>query len=153
MLSLTMSLAEQLTDIYLYSEDWHTEKLPLEEAIKYHQRLLDLGRIQVVIQSGKIIGYVESWRLSYEQWGKYVCDRDFCAYLENVTEGEVCHLSNIWIAPKHRKTNVLKILKMKFFAKNITAEWFTGNALRKKTQPIKVLKKMQFYKRHINKEQ
>lgn len=133
--------ATQLIDIYYQYEDWHRSKLPREEAYKYFDKLLKTGNIQVYEQEGRILGYVEVWRINYAQFGRIICHERFSAMDEDISSGNICYLANTWIHPDFRHTNVYKILKLMFFKSNFGCDYFVGSALRKKTQPIKVFKK------------
>lgn len=135
------NIIEQLTNIYYTQEWWQKNKLPFEEAVKYHARLFEKGRIIVYEEEGKVLGYVESWRINYEQFGRIICHNGFSAYLENVNDGNICYVANCWIHPEWRGGNVYKALRLKFFQQNHTCDYFVGEALRKKTQPVKVFKR------------
>lgn len=135
------SNAHILTQHYLKNEDWHDKKLPYEEAMKYHQSLMDSGNIIAVIQDGELLGYVEFLRINFEQFGKMVCHAPFFILDENITDGNICVVHNVWIRKDCRRGPVFFYLRDKFYEINHTCEYYAGFALRKKTQPIKVFKK------------
>jgi ribosomal protein S18 acetylase RimI-like enzyme len=139
----------QLTDIYLSdAEWWHERKLTEEDAKRYFRKLFLQGNIVYYLSEldNELLGYVESWRINFEQFGRLVCHAPFSAYNENVTGGNIAYLANTWIKPEHRRTNVYRVLRLKFFTANYNCEYFVGRALRKKTQPIKVLTRSQINK-------
>jgi len=145
-------IIEQLIYIYLHEEDWHKAKLSHKDSRDYFSSMISKGRIQIVLEEEEVIGYVESWRLSYEQWGRKVCHETIHSMTEDVSGGPVCYLANIWIRKEKRRGDTLRKLRDLFFYYNSDSEYFVGHALRKKTQPIKVLKKIDFYNKHIKKK-
>jgi len=144
--TITDTIAEELTEIYLKNEWWHTKKLSKSEALKYHKALLDKGNILVYREDNELLGYVEFWNINFEQFGKLICKEPFSPLIQNVTDGNIAYLANTWINPKYRHTKVYRILKMNFFTVNYHCEYFVGEALRKKTQPVKVFKRDQLIK-------
>lgn len=134
-------ILDQLVQSYYDNEFWHERKLPIGEAFKYHDKLLSDGNIIIYAELGIIIGYLEFWRINFEQFGRLVCNAPFSSYLENVKDGNIAYVANIWIDPKFRNSSVIKTLKLLFFKRNYDADYFAGEALRKKTQPVKVFKK------------
>jgi len=103
--------------------------------------MLDKGNLIVYVEDGILLGYCEFWRISFEQFGKLICHEKFIAPFENTTDGEICYVANAWIHPDHRQGVVYKRLKSKFFRLNCRCKYFVGQALRKKTQPVKVFKR------------
>jgi len=132
-------MIDQLINIYLEKENWHEYKLPREEAEKYFKRLIGKGRILWVTDNKRIVGYVESWRINYEQFGRIICKETFSAYTEDVETGNIAYVANTWIHPDYR-WEVYKILRNKFFNQNKDCEYFVGDARRKRTGLIKVFK-------------
>ena len=137
-----MTIIEQLNDLYYTQETWTKKKISNEEITKYHQRLYDSGNIIVYRELGVILGYVEVWRINFEQFGRLVCHVPFSAYLENVKDGNIAYVANTWIDKNFRRSNVTKYLKDEFFKQNQHCDFFVGEALRKvSSQPIKVFKR------------
>ena len=101
---------------------------------------LSKGRIITCEFDGKLLGYVESWRISFEQFGRLICKAGFPLDKEDIEHGNICYLANTAIDPAYRSSFVKKYLKDKFFEQNSDAEYFVGEALRKKHQPVKVFK-------------
>ena len=87
------TIPEQLTDIYYKHEHWHAFKMPYHQALKYHEKRVKNGDIQVYIENGGILGY-------YQRHFVY----------------NVCFLDNVWIKKEYRKGKVFKELYKKFFA-------------------------------------
>jgi hypothetical protein len=135
-----LSLVSQLTEVYLTKEYWHENKLSKEEADKYHERLLSNGNI-ITVQDGDILlGYGEFWRITFEQFGRLICHEPFSAFIEDVVSGHICYLANVWVHEDYRTKGVLKQMRNRFFEVNKDCTHFCGEALRKKTQPVKVFK-------------
>lgn len=141
------SIIRQITDVYLNHEHWHTKKLPLEDALLYHEHMLERGNLVYTVAFERILlGYAECLRVNFEQWGRIVCHAPFYSFDENTTDGNVCVLHNVWIRPDYRNSFVLENLRSKFFKANAHCEYFAGIALRKKTQPIKVFERAKLEK-------
>ena len=138
-----MTITEQLTEIYLTKEWWVTpeEKLPVEVAHLYYDKLYKQGNIITCEKDGVLLGYVEVWKINFEQFGRIICHAQFCADAENIIDGKIAYVANVWIEPQLRSSWVTKILKIKFFKFASDCDYFCGMATRKKTQPVKVFKK------------
>ena len=132
------SIVSQLVDIYFNEEWWHTTKMPPEQAFNYHQTMLDKGIIQICEQAGIVLGYIEVWKINFEQFGKLICHAPFKAIDEDVISGNIAYLANTFIKKEYRKSYVKKVLKLKFFSYTHNCQYYVGNALRKSTQPVKV---------------
>jgi ribosomal protein S18 acetylase RimI-like enzyme len=98
------------------------------------------GRIIIFEIAGEILGYVESWRINFEQFGRIICHAGFPLDTEDIEHGNICYLANTAIHPDYRDSFVVKWLKERFFEQNEDAEYFVGEAIRKKHQPVKVFK-------------
>jgi len=138
---ITTNVVSQLVDIYYREETWHSFKMIPEEAVKYHMKLLDNGNIVYYEENGELVGYVEFWKITPEQFGRLVLHMPFSAYLENVTTGNVAYVANVWIRDDKRRSHVTKFLILEFFKHCSDCDYYVGEALRKKTQPVKVFKK------------
>lgn len=148
-----MNLVEELVKVYEEEEWWHRTRLSREEAIKYFQRLLDKGRIITLVENDVLLGYVESWRLDFEQFGRLIAGASFSSYLEDVESGPVCYLANTWIRKEFRDGATYKHLKKLFFKQNFGADYFVGEARRKSCAPLKVFTRQAFIEKHIKKEE
>lgn len=133
------NILDNLYDIYLNEEWWIKDKLPKEEINKYHSKLIEKNRLLFIEKDSKLVGYVESWRLDYTQWGRIVCHEQFLPLVEDIITGDICYVANVWVDKEYRNSNVIKLLRNAFFMQNCDCKYFVGEALRKKTQPIKVL--------------
>lgn len=136
-----MSLIEQLVDIYYDKEWWHNERLSRPEAYKYNDKLMSTGNIITCSDGDILCGYVEYWRISYEQFGRILCREPFSAMHEDVQTGQIAYVANTYIRPEYRDSNVYKQLRNRYFEINDQCTHFAGTALRKSSQPIKVFKR------------
>lgn len=139
----------QLVDIYLKEEWWHNTKLSYDEAVKYHQKMLDRGNIITYEEKGEVLGYVEVWKLTFEQFGRIICGAEFNPFDEDTTSGYVAYVANIWVHPQQRDSIVIKILRTKFFTYCFKCGYFVGEARRKKCGLIKVFRQPEFFNKYI----
>lgn len=147
------SLTDQLVRIYLDEEGWHKSKLSEDESKKYFDRLIEKKRIFTIqTDDGTLIGYFESWRVNFEQFGRIVCSDQFSAYSEDVETGNICYLANVWIKKEFRDGNTYKLMKAKFIEQNYSCEYFVGEARRKSCAPLKVFKRKDFLAKYMAKE-
>ena len=144
------NLIKQLTDVYLneelYNESWQRTKLTREEADYYFQTLTDKERLFCCTNEGQLIGFVETWKLDYEQFGRIIAGEPFCPCTENIEEGEVAYVGDVWVHPDYRKGRTIHILKEAFKEMNRDCKYFVGEAKRKACQPIKVMKRKDIFK-------
>lgn len=135
-----MTVAEQLTYIYHTEENWHSNKLHIDDANKYHQKLLDQGNILTYIQDDQVLGYVEFWRLNYNQWGRLVCG-ERVNIEEGITSGNIAYVNNGWIDSNYRGGFVYRHLHDLYFAANKDCDYFTAFRRIKKHQPVIIYNK------------
>ena len=131
----------KLVRIYYDFETWQRNKMSMEEAIKYHTKLLSDENIIFYEENNELLGYVEFWKINFEQFGKIICHAPFSSYLEDVKGGNIAYCANVWVKPDMRQSHIIKILTWQFFKHCDSCEYYAGYALRKKTQPVKVFKK------------
>lgn len=134
-------IVDQLTEIYLHEETWHKSKLNKEEADNYHATLLQQGNIITVSENDLLCGYVEFWRLNFEQFGRIICGEPFSALHENVSNGQIAYVANTFIHKQYRHGEVYRMLRDRFFEANKLCTHFVGEARRKKTAPLKIFKR------------
>ena len=104
-------MIDQFIDIYLFKEGWHKNKLPKEEARKYFETMFKRGSSLYETEKGKVIGYIEFWKVSLPQLERIIL-KDFCVY-EEEPSGDICYIANLWIDEEHRNTKTIKLLKNK----------------------------------------
>ena len=100
-----MTLAEQLTEIYLKHETWHNgDKLSYGESIKYHERILANGECITISIGEKLIGYVE---FQYDPW--------------------ICYIRNLFILPEYRNKEAIWKLRERLFQVCPNCKIFRGD--------------------------
>lgn len=141
-----MTIVDQLWEFYEKYEDWHKSRLAEAEARVYFTALLERGNIITVADGDRLLGYVEFWRLNYEQFGRIICGEEFSALHEDVSSGNVAYVANTYILPTARRGQVFKMLRDRFFAANRLCTHFIGEARRKNCAPLKVFRRNQVMK-------
>lgn len=148
-----MNLLDELVRFYYSYDKFQKEYLSPEEAVKYHKTILEKGRVEWISDGINLLGYCESWRINFEQFGRIICGEPFFVEIEDIESGSIAYLANTTVHPDYRKEWVLKEISKKFFNSNTDALYFCGQAKRKKTQPVKVFKMQEAYKKWCGKEQ
>lgn len=147
------NIVKQLVDIYYREENWHSFKMESLEAIEYHRILLDKGRIIFYMLDDTVLGYCESWRIDYAQLGRLLCKQSFDASKEDVQNGSICYVANVWIDKEYRgewqNAPIIKAMTYEFFKDNFDADFFCGEAFRKKHQPFKIYKRTDFIEKYL----
>jgi len=138
-----MDIITQLVEIYFKEEPWHNRRMAFKDAVDYHTRLLEQGNINVYSELGVVLGYMEVWHINFEQLGRIVCKENFSAYHENITDGNIAYLANIWVDKNFRRTSVFNVMKIMFFSRHCNCDYFVGESMTKKSQLIKVFKREQ----------
>lgn len=135
-----MSVVEQLLDIYSL-ETWHDTRMPYLDALAYHDILLENGAITVAMENTMVLGYIEVWKINFEQLGRIMCGENFSAIHEDIYNGNIAFLANMWIRPEFRLGWVIKYLRLKFFGKYGDCRFYTGKTTKRSTAPFQVFRK------------
>lgn len=140
-------IVSQLVSIYYKYESWQEDpRMGRENAFLYHRTLYENGAIECASEGNIVVGYTETWRLSFDQLGRLVCGKPFSAMQEDVRSGPVAWLANIFILPEHRNGAALKTLRLKFFGKNRDCEYFAGNKVKRSSAPFQILTRSKLLK-------
>lgn len=75
------------------------------------------GNIVTIVEDDELKGYIEVWRLNYEQLGRLMCGETIFAFDENITTGEIAYVNNGWIAETYRNKEICKHLERMFIDK------------------------------------
>ena len=134
------NVLNQLIRFYYEHDAFQRHNLAPDQIRATFLMLVSKGRILWFDIDDEIVGYVESWRLSYEQFGRKLCHLPFDVGLEDIEHGPIAYVANTTILPEYRDGQVAKTLQEAFFKQNMDAEYLVGEALRKKTQPVKIFK-------------
>lgn len=147
-----MNIIEQLNKVYYDCEWWQDERLSELEITRYHNAMIAHGRLMVLDEDQELIGYVESWRLIFEQFGRIICNVPFSPLEEDVTKGPIAYLANTWIKKEKRGKKNIMLLKSLFLEQNKDAEFFVGEAKRKKVGMVKVFNRKEYFDQLYKKE-
>lgn len=145
-------IIEQLTNIYENKENWHVNRLNHDDANEYHERLLVNGNILTYIIKDELIGYLEFWRLDFEQLGRLLCGDSILTDKEDLLNGKVAYINNMWINYEYRNGLAFNILASMFLSRNKDAEYFIAFRNLKHNKPIQVYKRedlIKFYTKGI----
>lgn len=134
-------LSELLENCYRTEQPWQEQLMSKEDAISYFEAMIKRGNIISLQDNGILLGYVEVWRINFEQFGRLVCKAPFYTLEESTEYGPICFVANVWIKPDFRRGMVFKALEAIFFKMNNKCEYYCGFAWRKKTRPVKVFKR------------
>lgn len=138
LLFLINMIIEQLTHIYETQEEWHKNRLSHEEANAYHERLLVNGNILTYIIKDEIIGYLEFWLIDYNQFGRLVCNQPILTDIENLLDGNIALINNMWISEKDRNGKAFNTLAAQFLSRCKSADFYVAFRRVKRNQPIQV---------------
>lgn len=130
-------MIDQLADLRMKHEHWREDKLNLVQ--QYFDYMLKLGLIITYEEEGKVLGYLEYWRINYETLGKIVADVPYDPFELDLKEGPVAYVANTCVLPGDRKTEVFANLAKEFFKLNKDAESIIGRR-QKRRYPITVYK-------------
>lgn len=133
-----MTLIEQIVESYFNNEWWSKPKMDRMEAWKYHEVMLARGNIITISDGEKLCGYVEYWRLTYEQWGRIICGEVLSPLDIDLQTGYIAYVASTYILPEYRHTHVYLMLRDRFIEMNKDCAYFVGEARRKRSAPIKV---------------
>ena len=122
-------MIDQLLNIYYSKEEWHKNKLSLDEARKYFETLLNKGNIIVFLNEEKVLGYVEFWCVNLHQLQKIKDNQSFYIGEEDTQHGNICYIHNIWVDESCRGNGVLKHLKFDIKDKIKHCDYFAGRRI------------------------
>ncbi len=141
-----MTIIEQLTSIYHNLEHWHKAKLSVEQADEYHERLLLNGNIITYVVKDELIGYLEFWRLTHTQFGRLVCGIPILTDKENLLNGPIVVINNMYIKEGERYGEAFTMLSAMFLSRNKDAKFYVAFRRVKRNQPIQVYTKEEILK-------
>lgn len=130
------NLPLELAFIRAKYEPWR-ETASIEEHVDYFKHLLSKGLIVTHEVDGELIGYIEFWRMSYEEFGKYILSEEITFDCLN---GPVCYVANTCIKPEFRETDAFNFLAEQVFELNDDAECIVGRRQGKYYKPLVVFK-------------
>ncbi len=107
-----VDIIDQLLDIYFTKEVWHNH-LPKDIARRYFTKLYNSGNILVELDEESVAGYLEIWALDEKQAMRIVNGDTFHAESENISDGHICYVANIYVEEAYRKKDIVKKLRAK----------------------------------------
>lgn len=132
-----IGIIEQLIQFHR-SEKWHSSHKTDEELKEYFEIVLRKRRVLMTFEGEKMLGYCESWRINFEQFGRKICHEPIFVDSEDIETGLIAYVANVHILPEHRDGWVYKDLRNQFIKQNFMCQFFVGEATRKKHSPVKV---------------
>ena len=148
-------MIDQLLEFYYKYDRFQESYLPEPEARHIYETLLRRDRLHIYNDnSGRLLGYGESWRIDYSTFGRILCGHNLYREIDtaDIETGNIAYLANVTIHPDWRGTHVLRMMRNDFFTKNYSCDYFVGHARRKKSQPVKVFTKQQAFAKWVTKE-
>jgi len=138
-----LNIIDQL--IQFHRGEWFQahDKQTDEQLRLYFETMVRKNRMIFAMQGDEVLGYAESYRLDYAQFGRLVCGEDIVVDREDVETGPIAYLANVHVKEAHQSSWPIKYLKLEFFKQNYTASYFCGYAERKKHRPWKIFKRQQ----------
>jgi len=134
---LQMKIIEKITEIYENILPKNPIMLPHLEALEYFERLIMNGNIITYVKDGELLGFIEFWRITPEQFGKVCCGM-ILAHEEDLLTGEICLITRMYITPDMRNSEVFINMGREFLSKNITSSYFVALQQHKHHKPIQV---------------
>lgn len=142
-----MNILEQIVRIYDEITLESPCKIKGQECIEYFERLMMNGNVITYIVDGELQGFLEFWRLSYDQWGR-VCSNLTLAHEEDLIHGPVCLITRMWIKPDLRNGETFLYLGRTFLEKNKDTEHFASQQPRKKHKPLQIYTRAEVLKHY-----
>lgn len=137
--SLLSLITEQLCTIY-ESQEWN-KCLPTRPMMRaYVSELINRKNVFWCLDKDRVVGFCETWKITYEQLGRMVCNEEMVLDDENTTDGYISYVFNVWIDEKYRKGEVYRMMRNRWYELYGGTEFYCGHAKRKHTGLYKVFK-------------
>lgn len=121
--------------------------LPHEEAMEYFERLMMNGNIITYVKEGKLLGFLEYWRVTNEQFGRICCNLTL-THDEDLLNGNICLITRMYIIPDLRNAETFINMGREFLDKNRTATHYAAMQFQKKHKPIQVYTREEILKHY-----
>lgn len=142
-----MEISEKINHIYQNILPKNPIMLCHDEAIKYFERLMMNGNIITYVKDGELLGFIEFWSITYEQFGRLCCNQTL-QHEENLTDGNVCLITRMWIINDLRNGETFLNMGRAFLEKNKNAQFYAAMQFQKKHKPIQVYSREQILKHY-----
>ncbi len=110
-----------MMDTYYKKEDWHDTRLTHKQAAIYFSRAIATKNIVFEQVDGKIVGYLEIWRLDKDQLARIINDDNIDVLNENLTRGEFVFVNNMYVDEQYRGRSIAR--RIKRVMENINANY------------------------------
>lgn len=121
--------------------------LSYDEAIQYFERLLMNGNIITYIRDEELLGFIEFWRISYEQFGRICCNLTL-THDEDILSGNICLITRMYIIPDLRNAEAFINLGKNLIDKNKECTHFAAMQFNKKHKPLQVYSRSEIMKHY-----
>ena len=151
----SIGLIDQLVEYYYKYEEFQDAYMSEEKITDIFRTLMLKNRLHTFLDGDKLLGFGESFRLSFEQFGHLICGENFYPKLKemDIETGPIAVLMQVTIHPDYRNTTVIKMLRNDFFTKNYACDYFCGTSRTKKSQPVKVFTRAVAFEKWVNKRE
>lgn len=121
--------------------------LPHDEAMKYFERLMMNGNIITYVVDGELLGFIEFWRVTNEQFGRLCCNMTL-AHSEDLLNGNICLITRMYLTPDIRNADAFINLGKTLIDKNKNCSHFAAMQFQKKHKPIQVYTREELLKHY-----
>lgn len=118
-----------------------------EESIKYFERLMIKGNIITYIKDNELLGFIEFWRISYEQFGRICCNITL-SHDEDLLNGNICLITRMYIIPDLRNSETFINLGHQLININKECTHFAALQFNKKHKPIQIYTREEILKHY-----
>lgn len=138
-------IVNELVYIYEHALPKNPIMLSHTEALEYFERLLMQGNILTYVKGRELCGFIEYWRISYEQFGRLCCNWTL-AHDEDILNGNIALITRMWIKPSDRNSEAFDMLAAMFLTKNKDCTHFAAFQYKKTHKPIQVYSREEILK-------
>lgn len=135
-----MNIIEKITDIYENVLPKNPIMLSHEEALKYFERLMMNGNIITYVRDGELLGFIEYWKITYEQFGRLCCNLTL-THDDDLNNGNICLITRMYIVPDLRNAETFINLGRTLLENNKEITHYAAMQFQKKHKPIQVYTK------------
>lgn len=140
-------IAQKLNHIYQNVLPKQPIMLSNEEAVEYFERLMMSGNIITYVRDGELLGFLEFWRITHEQFGR-LCLNITLTHEEDITSGPVALITRMYITPTLRNGETFLHLGRTFLAKNTDATHFAAMQMHKRHKPLQIYTREEILKHY-----
>ncbi len=139
-------MIEEIVNIYENILPKNPIMLSHDEATKYFERLMMNQNIITYIQDNELVGFIEFWRVTDEQFGR-MCLNKPILHDEDLLKGSTAVITRMWITPTLRNGETFLNLGREFLRFNEKCTNFAWLQAHKNHKPLQIYTKDQLFKR------